>query len=99
MAERHALLRGNHRDMSQHKCRIRCARVSALALLLLGALPAQAAEYYVALAGSDAAEGSQAAPFATLQRAQTAAAPGDTVFIRGGTYVFTGSAEIGVLFD
>jgi hypothetical protein len=29
------------------------------------------------------------APFATLQRAQVAVAPGDTVFIRGGTYVMS----------
>ena len=45
-----------------------------------------AAEFYVAPDGSDTAVGTQAAPFATIQRAQKEVAPGDTVFIRGGTY-------------
>lgn len=51
------------------------------------------ATFFVAPTGSDAAAGTQAAPFATLQRAAVAArgvsprAPGDvTVFIRGGTF-------------
>ena len=34
--------------------------------------------------------------FASVTRAQEAAAPGDTVWLRGGTYVFTGNqVEIG----
>ncbi|MEN9813416.1 MAG: hypothetical protein RL479_2102, partial [Verrucomicrobiota bacterium] len=45
-----------------------------------------AAEFHVAPHGSDDAPGTAAAPFATVQRAQAAAAPGDTVFLRGGTY-------------
>ena len=48
-----------------------------------------AATWYVALTGDDAAAGSLEQPFATAQRAQTAAAPGDTVFLRGGTYRMT----------
>jgi hypothetical protein len=48
--------------------------------------PLVAKDYYVAPNGSDTAAGTQAAPFATVQRAQQDAAPGDTVFIRGGTY-------------
>jgi hypothetical protein len=56
------------------------------ACLLLFALRLDAAEYYVAPNGSDASAGTIAAPFATVQRAQAAVAPGDTVFIRGGTY-------------
>jgi len=68
-------------------------------LALLAAPPAAAAELYVAPDGSDAAAGTLEAPFATLERAQDAAAPGDTVFVRGGTYTFTGDAAIGVLFD
>jgi MYXO-CTERM domain-containing protein len=59
---------------------------------------ALAAEYYVAPTGSDAAAGSLAAPFATVGRAQTAAAAGDTVYIRGGTYGFSGSGTLGVSF-
>ncbi len=46
-----------------------------------------AANYYVAPAGDDAHAGTIAAPFATVQRAQEAVAPGDTVFLRGGRYV------------
>lgn len=57
----------------------------ALATLALTAAAA-GADFFVAPAGSDAAAGTRDAPFATVQRAQTAADPGDTVVIRGGTY-------------
>ena len=59
-------------------------------LLVMGApLRASAATYYVAPTGSDTAAGTMAAPFASWARAQTAAAPGDTVYFRGGTYRYT----------
>ncbi|WP_262250058.1 DUF1565 domain-containing protein, partial [Parapedobacter soli] len=45
-----------------------------------------AATYYVALNGDDANSGTKAHPYATIQRAQEAVVPGDTVYIRGGTY-------------
>jgi hypothetical protein len=48
-----------------------------------------AAEFFVAPDGSDTAAGTRPAPFATIQRAQQAAAPGDTVLIRGGIYRMT----------
>ncbi len=48
-----------------------------------------ATNWYVAPNGDDSAAGSLELPFATVQRAQTAAAPGDTVFLRGGTYRMT----------
>lgn len=54
--------------------------------LLTLAAAARAAEFFVAPDGDDAAAGTRAAPFATIQRAQEAVAPGDTVWIRGGTY-------------
>jgi len=41
---------------------------------------------YVATNGSDNNSGSLSQPFATLAEAQAAASPGDTVYIRGGTY-------------
>ena len=63
---------------------------SSLVLFVLAAFtPLSAREYFVAPNGSDAAAGTQAAPFATIRRAQAAAAPGDTVFIRGGTYLMS----------
>lgn len=66
--------------------------IAATALLLatLTAVPASAATaYYVAPNGNDNAAGTQAAPWASIARAQTAAQPGDTVYLRGGTYAFT----------
>jgi hypothetical protein len=71
--------------------------VAALAAAALVALPAHAvvaapvarATYYVAPTGDDAAAGSIAAPFATIAHAQSVAAPGDTVYLRGGRYAYS----------
>ena len=61
--------------------------VAALVLGALAPLPVQAANtYYVAPTGSDSAAGSEAAPFATVGKAQSVAAAGDTVLIRGGKF-------------
>ena len=68
----------------------------AMSVLALGALTwaqaASAASYYVATTGSDSAAGTLASPFKTLQRGITAAAAGDTVIVRDGTYGPTGGA-------
>src|SRR5579872_6639375 len=62
------------------------------ALLLASCLsPAFAAVYFVAVDGNDHNPGSQLQPFATVQRAQSAARPGDTVYLRGGVYHLTES--------
>lgn len=45
-----------------------------------------AAIYFVASDGSDLNSGTSNAPFATITKAQAAAAAGDTVYLRGGTY-------------
>ncbi len=42
--------------------------------------------YFVAPDGDDRSNGSRGHPFASLQRAEEAVSPGDTVAIRGGTY-------------
>ncbi len=47
---------------------------------------ASAAEFCVAVDGNDANPGTEELPFASIQRAQTAVSPGDTVYIRGGIY-------------
>ncbi len=58
-------------------------------IVFCGASASHAATWFVAPAGDDAAAGSIERPFATVQRAQKNAAPGDTVFLRGGTYRMT----------
>lgn len=70
--------------MKLHTTRWSAAVWFALPLAPLAAL--QAAEFYVAPGGDDANPGTEAKLFATVQRAQQAAAPGDTVLIRGGIY-------------
>jgi hypothetical protein len=69
--------------------------------LTLGAssLPAHAADYYVAVDGNDANAGNLGQPFASIKRAEMAATAGDTVYVRGGVYRFSGStASVGVAF-
>jgi len=51
--------------------------------------PAAGSTYYVAPAGSDSAAGTQAAPWASIAHAQAVVQPGDTVYLRGGTYAYT----------
>lgn len=63
---------------------------STLALVFIGLLilapRLPAAELHVAPNGDDSSPGTAASPFATVQRGEKAANPGDTVFIHGGTY-------------
>lgn len=62
-------------------------RLLALAALVLLASPAAlAATFWVAPGGSDSASGSQAAPWATLQKAAGSVGPGDTVRVAAGDY-------------
>jgi len=64
--------------------------VAACTLLLTGFIsPAFSNIYYVANDGNDTNAGTITQPFLTIQRGQTAAVAGDTVYIRGGTYVMT----------
>ncbi len=56
-------------------------------MLMLSVAPAAfSANWYIATNGLDSNPGTPTAPFATLIKAQSAAAKGDTVFINGGTY-------------
>jgi hypothetical protein len=66
----------------------------ALLLALTGS-PAFAARFYVAPTGDNANSGAIQQPFQTIQRAQTAVAPGDTVYVRGGTYMMQ-TAQVAV---
>lgn len=70
---------------------LRCSRSSWLLSLVALAFPSfcrlsEAAEWFVAPSGQDEAVGSLERPFATVQRAQTAAQAGDTIYLRGGVY-------------
>ena len=51
-----------------------------------GADAAGAREYHVAVTGDDAADGSAARPFRTIQRAAEEAQPGDTITVQAGVY-------------
>ena len=55
-------------------------------LIVASVAPSFGATYFIATNGLDANLGTSNAPFATITRAQTAAASGDTVYLRGGTY-------------
>ena len=66
--------------------------------LIFFASIAHASTWYVAPRGDDAGAGTQEHPFVTVQRAQRAAKPGDTVLIHGGTYVMT-AAQIALQRD
>src|SRR5690554_5472067 len=46
-----------------------------------------AAQIYVAPYGNDSNPGTIEQPLESIQKAQELASPGDTVFIRGGTYI------------
>lgn len=60
-------------------------------LIVLRLSSALSAIYYVAVNGSDTNAGDVNHPFATIQRAQQTVVAGDTVYVRGGTYVMTES--------
>jgi hypothetical protein len=57
-----------------------------LTLLAFTAMAASATEFHVAITGSDAGPGTQAAPLRTIQRAADLAQPGDTVTVHAGVY-------------
>ncbi len=78
--------------------------VGGLALcgtVCLASRPLAAATYYVAPNGNNSNTGTTVdQPFATIARGQMAAAAGDTVYFRAGTYLFTSSTEAnGVLLN
>lgn len=52
------------------------------------------AQIFVSTDGSDSNSGSFDAPFATIIKALTIVTPGDTIFVRGGTYTVTSTIAI-----
>ena len=69
------------------------------ALLMSASVNVAADTYYVAITGNDAAVGTQAQPWRSIQHAATKVSPGDTVVVATGVYeekvAFTRSGEPG----
>ena len=77
-------------DMLDARRRLRRELLGAI-FVLASSQRALAKDIYVAPAGKDDNAGTMDAPFATVAKAQSVASPGDTVFLRDGTYAFTSS--------
>jgi hypothetical protein len=63
------------------------------ALIACAAHCAGAATYYVAPNGNDSANGAIDAPWKSIAHAQSVAQAGDTVYLRGGAYVYTAATS------
>ena len=64
--------------------------VGALVAFLFGAcLPAVSASYYLSPTGVDSNTGASNSPFATIMHAQSVARSGDTIWLRGGSYLLS----------
>jgi hypothetical protein len=61
-------------------------RTTAFPIVLCIAACSWAANYYVATTGNDTASGTLVSPFRTIQKAANVMQPGDTCFVRSGTY-------------
>ena len=71
----------------------RATRLVSICALLVAVTSgrARANDFYVATDGDDGHAGTIDAPFATVEQGETAASPGDTVYIRGGVYPSAGT--------
>ena len=63
-------------------------------LILVVAATPLLAQKYVATNGSDANSGAIEQPFKTIAKAISVAVPGDTIYVRGGTYLHTATISI-----
>ncbi len=70
----------------------------AILLLILGMLlavcPAYCSSYFVAPDGSDSNSGTIDSPFKTIGKGVSVAVAGDTIYVRGGTYTYTGTGTV-----
>lgn len=64
---------------------MKCTTIIAAAILM-ATRGAGAADYYVAPSGHDSSPGTRQLPWQTIQHAANVLKPGDTAFVRGGTY-------------
>lgn len=72
------------------------AVTSSIVALTVNPAPTGAV-FYVSTTGSDSNPGTLAAPFATVSKAQSVMAVGDTIYLRGGTYNL--SAQVKLTLD
>jgi parallel beta-helix repeat protein len=78
-------------DMKKEKAMNRIVTIgTVITLVFLGLVPAKTAgageTHYVSTTGSDRNNGSLSSSWATIQHAVEQSKPGDTIFVRGGTY-------------
>ena len=63
--------------------------LASVAAVCLCTLPAGAADYYISVSGSDSGAGTIGDPWSITKLGDSSVgAPGDTIWMRGGTYVW-----------
>jgi hypothetical protein len=82
------------RPVRTREGRLHLKPIRILIFLLVGASVSRGTVYVVAPDGDDAAPGSFDLPFRTLARGVSAVAPGDTLYVRGGTWPFSDALRI-----
>lgn len=76
------------------RLRIRVAAATVLTVLVVTAGLARAETYYIAPEGSNRGEGTKSGPFGSFNHAIDQSHPGDTIYVRGGTYDLSGPVRI-----
>lgn len=66
-------------------------KISAILILLFNCITAMAHTIYFSPTGNDINPGTKEQPLASIQKAQSLVSPGDTVYVRGGTYMMNES--------
>ncbi len=75
-------------------CRMVWEAVLALVVLCFAAASSRGGEVYVAPTGNDTWPGTLEQPFKTIGKAISAVTAGDTIWVRGGTHVYTTTISI-----
>lgn len=65
--------------------------IYSLGLFFLACISLQAKQIFVSPSGDNTNDGTIESPFWSVQKAQSVASPGDTVYIRGGNYIISES--------
>jgi hypothetical protein len=63
-------------------------------LFFIVQIQAQATQYFVAPTGNDLNAGTMDSPFATITKAHSVMAAGDTTYVRGGVYALAGTVQL-----